>query len=1414
MSPVGSSVVWTATASGHGTTPVYQFRVGPTGGETQVVRDFSTSNTFTWNPMQEGTYEIQVTVKDSQGASTGETQSVTYAAVSRVDGPNAVVSPMSNPLVALYSAPPSTASSMYVQFKPLGSNDDWQSTAQQPVVAGESTNFLVAGMLPDTTYLMRHVLDDGTTSAPLTFKTGALPTNLTFPTFTVQNPPDASTDLSQGMVFHMGANAPNGTVGTVATDLLGNVVWYYDRVANNFPSMAPSLVPGGTVLLIGGIQGQGVTTLREVDLAGNTLRETNINAINAELAALGQHAITDFNHEAQRLPNGDTAVLAATPRTIDVNGTPTEYQGDMALILDKNFQVSWVWDPFAWLDTSRLPTLGEGPTDWTHANAIAWSPTDGNLLVSMRAQDWVVKIDYANGTGDGHVIWRLGQGGDFSMNSTDPSPWFSHQHDVRYVNDTTLVLFDDGNVRWTQDQQAHSRGQELVINEQTMQVTLVVNADLGNYAKAVGSAQRLPNGNLVFDSGFAGQTIEVLPDGTQSYVLQMSKLGFQYRAYIYGSLYGTPSNLVDPGFDDPPQGTGLLAETYGPTGSAWSFSGNAGVAANGSMITAGNPAAPQGGQVGFIQRTGTISQDVNFPEAGTYSIDVSAAQRANLVPSQETVQVLVDGNLVGTIFPVGTAYATYTTGSFHVTPGSHTITLQGVIPSRADYTALIDLITVHNVSPLGLTNPGFVNLSPAFNRTGIVTDGAAFGYGGLDGNGYAFSSGFVGASLTASGTTFHLGPANVPDAVSAEGQVVPLPAVQGSALKILATGVNGAQPDQTFLVTYADGTTATFTQSISDWAVPKGYAGESTALTTSYRNSYDSGNQSGPFHVYVYTFSLDPSKVVQSLTLPTNANVEVLAASLVPQNTTPVDLSSAFNRTGAVADGTALGGGGLDGVGYALSSNLVGTSLTASGATFQLGPNAVSAAGQVIALPSVQGSELKLLALGVQGSQPDQRFVVTYTDGTTATFTQSISDWAVPMGYTGESTALTTTYRDSSDGSPQAGPFRLYAYTFSLDPSKVVQSLTLPTNANVEVLAASLVPQNTTPVDLSSAFNRTGAVSEGVPFTDGGLDNGGTAFSASLVGASLTASGVTFHLGSQVVSAAGQVIPLPPVQSDSLKLLATGVNGSQPDQTFLVTYTDGSTATFTQSVSDWAYPQGYSGETTALTTTYRNTSSGGQQAGPFRLYAYTFSLDPTRVMKSLTLPTNANVEVFAATLVPTSATQADLSSAFNRAAIAADGAAFSGGGIDGVGYAFSSSQTGTSVTAGGAKFHLGPVGGLDVVSAAGQVIALPAVQRKTLKLLATGVNGAQPNQTFVVTYTDGTSSTFTQSVSDWAIPMGYAGETTALTTTYRDTSSGGQQAGPFHMYVYSFALDPTREVKSLVLPSNPNLEVLAVDLLS
>jgi hypothetical protein len=220
----------------------------------------------------------------------------------------------------------------------------------------------------------------------------------------------------------------------------------------------------------------------------------------------------------------------------------------LVIVLDQNFQPVWVWSSFRWLNTNRLGFDHAVSTDWLHGNSVSWSPSDGNLIVSLRTQDWIIKIKYANGTGNGRVLWKLGAGGSFKSIAKTPQPWFSHQHDARYINNNTLLVFDDGNTRQAKFPQAHSRGQVWVLNERTGIASLVVSADLGNYSDFLGSSQSLPNGNFAFTSGGqstsgkqAGQSIEVLPNGTRVYVLQMSE--FEYRSYFESDLYS--AGLLD-----------------------------------------------------------------------------------------------------------------------------------------------------------------------------------------------------------------------------------------------------------------------------------------------------------------------------------------------------------------------------------------------------------------------------------------------------------------------------------------------------------------------------------------------------------------------------------------------------------------------------------------------------------------------------------------------------------------------------------------------------------------------------------------------------------------------------------------------------------------------------------------------------
>jgi arylsulfate sulfotransferase len=471
-----------------------------------------------------------------------------------VKGLRAVVSATANPMVALYSAPACTTGALAVQFRLAAGTPPWQSTAAQPCHANQSVNVLVAGMRPHTKYVLRHIVTTGKTHknfAELPFTTGAPPAGLKIATFTVNKAPTAQADPALPVIFHSLNVDPSPSVANpIATDLNGNLIWYYDTLHTGLVLvLGTHMVPGGTFLLIGRDANRaiGADVLREIDLAGDTVRETNIEAVSAQLATRGQERIYSFHHEALRLPNGDTGVFGAVERRIGEH----VIEGDMVVVLDANFQVVWAWDTFDHLTPpTKLPDgLGDmciganaakrcalpdlKAYDWTHSNGLSWSPEDDDLTVSFRNLDLTIKIAYQNGRGNGAIVWRLGDGDDFTIKSSDPSPWFSHQHNVNYVSDDTITLFDNGNTRCNAGQVTgcESRGQVYKLDEQNHVATQLLSVNLGKYWQALGSAQELPNGDFTFAGGFAppSKEVEFSPDGTEVYELDTSMS--EYRAY-------------------------------------------------------------------------------------------------------------------------------------------------------------------------------------------------------------------------------------------------------------------------------------------------------------------------------------------------------------------------------------------------------------------------------------------------------------------------------------------------------------------------------------------------------------------------------------------------------------------------------------------------------------------------------------------------------------------------------------------------------------------------------------------------------------------------------------------------------------------------------------------------------------------
>lgn len=580
--PVGTTVTWETTATDTDAGLLnYQYKVilGPLSF---MARDYSLANSFPLTvTAREGSYQVRVTVLNTSTNLTAQL-AVPFQINSRVVGTNAVVTATANPLVALLSAPSCPAGSiMRGVFRSEGDTMT-RATFWKACQPPASMNFFIAGMPANSTTLMNYqvVTASTTTIGPVTLSFQSGPLTFTPPPVSVPVPPDPLEPL--GMVLHdyLGGTPP------IVTDLQGNVLWYYPGLV--VPDQGTALLTrpllGTMLLLLNGTNSSdpGLThmqILREIDLAGNTLRETNAALVGKQLVASGVlhngEVFGSFHHDAVRLLNGNTIVLGSAekifPRGTQGSTDPlgVDIIGDVVVVLDPNWQVIWGWNSFDHLDINRAAVLGElchpgdsgcpavllaGQTstvtanDWLHSNSIFYIPTSGDLLLSSRHQDWVVKIDYKNGVGTGSVLWRLGLGGDFTMNSTDPYPWFSHQHDAAWEGLGTglISVFDNGNTRVARSPGVtqNSRGQLLRIDETTMQASLELNADLGVYGFALGSAQMLPNGNAHFEAGivspaFNAYSIEVRPDGSIKYTMQSGPPS-SYRSWRMRSLYTPP----------------------------------------------------------------------------------------------------------------------------------------------------------------------------------------------------------------------------------------------------------------------------------------------------------------------------------------------------------------------------------------------------------------------------------------------------------------------------------------------------------------------------------------------------------------------------------------------------------------------------------------------------------------------------------------------------------------------------------------------------------------------------------------------------------------------------------------------------------------------------------------------------------
>lgn len=246
--------------------------------------------------------------------------------------------------------------------------------------------------------------------------------------------------------------------------------------------------------------------------------------------------------------------------------------------------------------------------------------------------------------------------------------------------------------------------------------------------------------------------------------------------------------------------------------------------------------------------------------------------------SKNVIAQLSFGTSSGRILgPYGKAAdgGTHTSFDYTVPTGNAILGFYGKADSYLDAVGVL-----YGTAPASVSVPSIVVAAPSFTLHGIGSVGTAVTGGGLDGGSYVYNSALLGSSASFNGISFPFGPANGLSAIANATISLPTAGASYGTLSILGAAVNGPKTTQSFVVGYSDGTSSTFTQSLSDWAYPASYSGETVVVKMASRLNGKGAVATPAVNLYGYSFTLTAGKVPVSLKLPANSGVVVLGVAL------------------------------------------------------------------------------------------------------------------------------------------------------------------------------------------------------------------------------------------------------------------------------------------------------------------------------------------------------------------------------------------------------------------------------------------------------------------------------------------------------------------------------------------------------
>ncbi len=148
-------------------------------------------------------------------------------------------------------------------------------------------------------------------------------------------------------------------------------------------------------------------------------------------------------------------------------------------------------------------------------------------------------------------------------------------------------------------------------------------------------------------------------------------------------------------------------------------------------------------------------------------------------------------------------------------------------------------------------------------------------------------------------------------------------------------------------------------------------------------------------------------------------------------------------------------------------------------------------------------------------------------------------------------------------------------------------------------------------------------------------------------------------------------------------------------------------------------------------------------------------------------------------------------------------------GFDGAGNTYSNTLLNGKVNYANTTFTLGQPGIPDALTN-GAVYTLPAAGNYQSVYLIGAAITAQASVPFVLTYSDGSTTTDVQNMSAWTAYTGDATETKVATMAYGNNNAGNKVNTTYYLYGYQINADITKTLVSVTIPSTRNVVILAL----